>query len=683
MTTAAPDLADLAPARLEQLAKLGVNSPTDLLEYFPRDYVQESPERDISALKRNEIQLARGEVIAVDFVHSTRPRFVATIFDGTGKLNLTFFNGGYLRGKIVPGKIIRVRGKLQFFSGPQMINPKWEFIAPDAPKFTESVYRPIYSATADLPSPIISRMIRQRLPALLESVHEWFQPKLLKKRRMVGRAAAYQAIHHPASKSAALAARKRLVYDELMLLQLGLCLSRRLRDAPLAAPEINLDVRLDDRIRRRLAFKLTGAQDRAVADIVRDFTAGRPMNRLLQGDVGSGKTAVAVYAMLAAAARGYQSAILAPTEVLAEQHYLTLTNMLAGSRLKIGLFTQRTVQLSRGSLKSELSKGDIHLSVGTQALIQQDVEFANLGLVVVDEQHRLGVLQRASLRDKARSPHYLVMTATPIPRTLALSYMSDFDVSVLDELPPGRQPIKTRWHRMDAAAEAFEFVREEVAAARQAYIVLPKVDDDGFDEVKSVLREAAHLARGPLAGLRLASLHGRMSTEEKQSVMLAFRERRIDVLVATTVIEVGIDVPNASVIVIEQAERFGLAQLHQLRGRVGRGTAESHCILLSDAQGEEAQARLKTLVQSQNGFEIAEMDLKLRGPGEFFGSRQHGLPHFKLADLSKELELLVKARDDAQALLRDDPNLAAPQHRHLRGALIKQFGQTLGLALVG
>ena len=677
------EIPGISAARLEQLAELGVRTPGELLEYFPRDYVQESPEREIAALRGGEIQLARGEIVAVDFVQSTRPRFVATISDGTGKLNLTFFNGGYLRGKIVPGKIIRVRGKLQFFGGPQMVNPKWEAIAPDAPKFTESVHRAIYPATGNLPSGVIERLIKARLPVMLESVQEWFGAKLLKKRRLVGRAGAYQAIHQPANRSAAVAARKRLVYDELMLLQLGLGLSRRLRDAPLAAPEISVDARLDDRIRRRLVFKLTGAQDRAVAEISRDLSAGRPMNRLLQGDVGSGKTAVAVYAMLAAAAKGYQSAILAPTEVLAEQHFLTLSNMLAGSRLKIGLFTQRTRQTSHGSLRAELAKGDIHISVGTQALIQEDVEFSNLGLVVVDEQHRLGVLQRASLRDKAKSPHYLVMTATPIPRTLALSYLSDFDVSVLDELPPGRQAIKTRWMRMDGAGGAFDFVRREAAEGRQAYIVLPKVEDDGLDEVKSVMREAESLSRGALSGLRLAALHGKMSTEEKQSVMMAFRAGTIDVLVATTVIEVGIDVPNASVMVIEQAERFGLAQLHQLRGRVGRGTVESHCILLSDARGEEAQARLNTLVRTQNGFEIAEMDLKLRGPGEFFGSRQHGLPRFKLADLNKELELLAKARDDAKELLAGDPNLSWPQHRALRAALVKEFGETLGLALVG
>jgi ATP-dependent DNA helicase RecG len=684
-TSATGAFSEFSPARLEQLAELGIARPADLLEYFPRDYIQESPERPIAELKAGEIQLARGEVIAVDFVPGTSPRFVATLSDGKSALALTFFHGGYLRGRIMPGLILRARGKVQKYRGaPQMINPKWEVVAEDAPVVTESAYRPIYPASAALDSNALTRLIHGRLEAVTAGVEEVLPSPLLHRRRLMERRAAYLAIHKPADRADANAARRRLVYDELILLQLGLGLSRRLRDASLAAPTIPIDKRLDLRIRRRLNLTLTGAQERAVGQIAADLQSGRPMNRLLQGDVGCGKTAVAVYAMLAAAAAGLQSALLAPTEVLAEQHYLTLTNMLEGSRVKIGLFTQRSRQKSRQSLSRELKAGEIHLAVGTQALLQEDVEFARLGLVIVDEQHRLGVLQRATMRDKAAWPHSLIMTATPIPRTLALSYLSDFDVSVIDELPPGRRPILTRWMSCAQAAQAYAFVRQQIAAGRQAYIVLPQVEDDGLDaEVKSVLREFDRLGKGPLAGLRLAALHGRMSTEEKQAVMTGFRAGKIDVLVATTVIEVGIDVPNATVILIDQADRFGLAQLHQLRGRVGRGAEASHCILVSDARGEAAQLRLKTIAQTQNGFEIAEMDLKLRGPGEFFGSRQHGLPQFKLADLSRELHMLTWARDDAQALLAKDPNLTLPMHRNLRAALVKQFGQTLGLAQVG
>jgi ATP-dependent DNA helicase RecG len=665
--------------------KLGLNSAADLLEYFPRDYIKESPERAIEGLKSGEIQSARGEVIAVDFVAGPRPRFIATISDGK-PLTLTFFNSGYLRGKIVPGTLLRARGKVQHFRGePQMINPRWEIVRPDAEVLTEAIYRPIYPASAAASSRVIEKLVGEHIQQILAEVGEWFDDRLLRRRHLIGRREAYRAIHKPVDQKEARQARKRLVYDELMLLQLALAISKSQRQAPLVAPAIRIDKLLDQRIRDRLSFKLTEAQERTVSEIARDMRSGLPMQRLLQGDVGSGKTAVAVYAMLAVVANKLQAAMLAPTEILAEQHYLTLTNMLAGSRVEIGLFTQRTRKQSRQALHAALAAGRIHIAVGTQALLQEDVEFAELGLVVVDEQHRLGVLQRAGLRDKAKSPHYLVMTATPIPRTLALSYLADLDVSTIDQLPPGRRPIKTRWLKTAQAAEAYQFIRAEVGQGgrgHQAYIVVPQVEE-GDDGVKSVLNEVERLRAGPLNGLRLESLHGRMSTEEKQAVMNALRDGGVDVLVATTVIEVGIDVPNATVILIDQAERFGLAQLHQLRGRVGRGKAESHCILLSDASGDDAEARLNALTRTHSGFEIAEMDLRLRGPGEFFGSRQHGLPAFKLASLKDEMPLLAQAKEDALALLKDDPHLGLPVHRNLRAALIRQFGQTLGLAQIG
>ncbi|HEX5242826.1 MAG TPA: helicase-related protein, partial [Tepidisphaeraceae bacterium] len=331
----------------------------------------------------------------------------------------------------------------------------------------------------------------------------------------------------------------------------------------------------------------------------------------------------------------------------------------------------------------DLSEGKIHLAVGTQSLISEDIEFANLGLVVVDEQHKLGVRQRAVLKSKGLAPHYLVMTATPIPRTLALSFFADFDVSVIQSLPPGRLPIKTRWLRSARAVEAYEFIRSEVGAGRQAYIVLPRVEEDALDEFKSVIKEHARLSKGPLSGLKLAILHGQMSTEEKQTTMSGFRDRQIDVLVATTVIEVGIDIPNATVMLIDNAEQFGLSQLHQLRGRVGRGGQASHCILISDAVNESAEQRMQAMVDSTDGFEIAEMDLKLRGPGEFFGTRQHGLPEFKLADLTSELALLQQAKEDALALLNDDPSLNELAHIALRKALTHQLGTSLDLAQIG
>ena len=679
------DLAGVGPTRAKAFRALGVKTLGDLLEYFPRDYQFESSELTIRELVADQIQTVRGEVVAVDYVPSRpRPRFEATIQDDTGKLALVWFHRADLRRQIHPGMLVRVQGRVKFFRNfPQMHQAKWWAIGAETERITETRFRPIYPASMRLPSDAIGRVIDENLDAALEEVEEWFEPALLVKRALPARRDAYRAIHRPAHQRDALRARRRIIYDELMVMQLGLGISRRLQDGRVTAPVMRIDRLLDERIRQRFPFTLTDAQQSAVWQIVADLKSGRPMNRLLQGDVGSGKTVVALYAMLVGVANKLQSALLAPTEVLAEQHYLTLSTLLRDSNVTVELFTNRTKRANKGERLKALAGGTLHLAVGTQALIQEDVEFADLGLVVVDEQHKLGVRQRAVLKGKGLAPHYLVMTATPIPRTLALSYFADFDVSVIDALPPGRQPIRTRWLKPARADEAYAFIRKEVEAGRQAYIVLPQIDDNGLDDAKSVLKEHERLSAGPLASLRLGLLHGQMSTDEKQDVMTRFRAGEVDVLVATTVIEVGVDVPNATVILIDNAERFGLSQLHQLRGRVGRGQHASHCLLISEAVGETAQARMAAMTQTTDGFEIAEMDLQLRGPGEFFGTRQHGLPEFKLADITSEMDLLQQAKEDALAMLTADPRLTSPPHKHLRAALIDQLGETLALAQIG
>jgi len=694
MTTAAAvtldspveSLAPMTARRATLLRQLGLHSLRELIEHFPTRYQYEAAEGVVADLVPGQIHTVRGEVVACDYIAGRgKPRFEATLQDEHGeKLAIVWFNGHYFRKAIRPGLMIRVQGTVKVFRNiPQMANPKMQRVDSDDEAIVESRIRAIYPASADLKSDEIERILADHVPTALPLIEEYLGDDLRARHGLITRPEAYQLMHQPKTLRDGAAARRRLIYDELLLMQLGLGISKSLRDGRVTAPKLKVDKTLDERIRRRFPFDLTAAQTRAIHQILRDVQSGAPMNRLLQGDVGSGKTSVAVYAMLVAVANKMQAAILAPTEVLAEQHYLTLSNLLRDSSVQIGLFTQRTKRLSKGAINRDLSEGRMHLAIGTQALLQQDIEFANLGLVVIDEQHKLGVKQRAKLKTKGYSPHYLVMTATPIPRTLALSYFADFDLSVIDELPPGRTPIKTSLFRSEQSAPAWDFVRTQVEAGRQAYVVLPQIEDSPMEDVKSVKSEFDRLNKGPLKGLRLLMLHGEMATDDKQAVMHAFRNHQADVLVATTVIEVGVDVVNATVMVIESAERFGLAQLHQLRGRVGRGSHESYCVLVSDARTDDALARLQAMCQTHDGFEIAEIDLQQRGPGQFFGTRQSGLPEMKLADITREMELLQICRADAQDILAKDPRLADSSRRSLRNALVRQFGGSLQLASVG
>ena len=686
LETSLSALAGVGPKRAKALADLGLHKLGDLLEYFPRSYRFESSERLVAELVHDQIQVVRGEVIAADYLAGRpRSRFEATLKDAEGnKLALVWFNGAYLRFRVRPGMLLRVRGKVRLWRNiPQMANPKWEQVEEATAQIDQDSFRPLYAATGSIASETIEWVIAQNLEVALAELAEPLTAGLMKQRRLRSRREAYRMIHRPRDERDAREARKRLVYEELLLLQLGLGLSKRLREGKISAPVLRIDRNLDARIRARFPFSMTRAQQNAAYEIAHDLKSGRPMNRLLQGDVGSGKTVVALYAMLVGVANKLQSAMLAPTEVLAVQHYLTLSKFLEGSSVHIELFTGKLKPKERAALLRDLADGKIDIAVGTQALLSQGVEFANLGLVVVDEQHKLGVRQRAHLREKGMSPHYLVMTATPIPRTLALSYLADFDVTTIDELPPGRQRIETRHMPAANSAKAYEFVGRQAQKDQQAYVVLPQIEADELSDARSVKKHFEELAAGPLKDLRLAMLHGQLSTKEKSETMAAFRAGQIDVLVATTVIEVGIDVPNATTMVIENAERFGLSQLHQLRGRVGRGAEKSYCLLIGDATTDEARQRLRAMCDTSDGFKLAEVDLQLRGPGDFFGTRQHGLPPLKLANLTEEMELLQEAREDALQILAEDPHMRETQHQVLRQELLATYGETLGLALVG
>jgi ATP-dependent DNA helicase RecG len=494
---------------------------------------------------------------------------------------------------------------------------------------------------------------------------------------------AIRAIHAPADRRELESARRRLIYQELLVLQLALALKHNEQHSRRNAPPFEATAKIDARIRRLFPFEMTAAQNRAIDEVAADMARPHPMNRLLQGDVGSGKTVVAVYSMLLAVAHGHQAVLMTPTEVLARQHAATLERTLAASHVKWGVLTGGTSPAEREELLRQLAAGELNVVIGTQAILQPDVCFARLGLVVIDEQHKFGVRQRASLKQAALDPHYLVMTATPIPRTVAMTIFGDLDVSTLDELPPGRQTVHTYLVGQDQQAKWWDFFGRKLREGHQGYIVTPLIDESSEADVASLEQVYESLAHGPLEAYRLGLLHGRMTSSAKEETMQAFRRGDTQALVTTTVIEVGIDVANATLMAIYGGERFGLSQLHQLRGRISRGTQPGYCAVFSDVQSADARKRLEAFVATNDGFELAEIDFKLRGPGDLLGTRQHGLPPLRIADLARDAAVLDEARRDAQHLVASDPTLAAPDYALLRQMVLCRYGRVLELGDVG
>lgn len=678
------------------LRRLGIASVGALLDHAPMRYEREHAETTIaeaSALLPEGEDAAgnlsvRGELAAVRTVPGRRLRIEATLDDGTGSVRLVWFNAAWLARKLRPGLSIVVEGRASRWKGYlQFTNPSWRPADDEeaSDESREDRLRAVYPASEDLPSRRLEPLVATALDLTRGAVVDPLPADLRLRRAMLGLEAAYESLHRPPTRRDAANARRRLAYDELLLLQLGVMMKRRHLRETLVAPALTLDDAIDARIRERLPFELTGDQDRVCAEIARDLGTARPMNRLLQGDVGSGKTAVAAYAMLLAAAHGHQAAIMAPTGILAEQHHASISRLLAGAKTEVGLLTGATGTADRRAILERLASGDLDLVVGTHALLSDDAVFHSLGLVVIDEQHRFGVEQRSRLRRPdagGRVPHVLVMTATPIPRTLSLTIFGDLDSSVIHERPPGRSPTVTRVVGPDKAPDVYGYLAERVAAGEQGFVVVPAVEESetGLADVEGHRR---HLAAGPLRDARLEVLHGRLSATERDDVMDRFRRREIDVLVATVVIEVGVDVPNATMIVIEHAERFGLAQLHQLRGRVGRGEKRGVCAFIGDPTTEDGRRRLEAIGSTDDGFRIAELDLEIRGPGELFGARQSGLPPFHFADLVEDLDLLRIAREDAARWIEEDPALLAPEAGRLRVLLNERYGEVFGLGDVG
>ena len=653
-------------ARAKSLAKLGVTDLKSLLAYFPRAYEDRRESRRIAELQIGERACVTAMVAGAPKLSRIRKGLELVklrVVDESAALELTYFNRSYLRNTFRVGESYTFYGTVEgTLLRRQMTNPLFE--KEGKGEITGRIV-PIYPLTAGVGQSLLHRAVRQGLDEAADRLPELLPAELRAQNGLCGVRFAYENIHFPADDAALAAARRRLAFEELYFLTLGLRLLRARRTAVKGKTCASVDM---TPFFDALPFSLTGAQRRAADDILRDMTAARPMNRLVQGDVGSGKTMVAAAAVCFAAKNGLQSALMAPTEILAEQHYHTLAPLLEGLGVRCALLTAATKAKTRRSILEQLAAGEIDLAIGTHALLSPDIVYQNLGLVVTDEQHRFGVNQRAALGAKGEAPHLLVMSATPIPRTLALMIYGDLDVSVIDELPPGRRSIETYAVPSSYHERIFAFVEKRLAEGRQAYVVCPMVEENGElpDERKAVTAYAEKLQKEVFPTRVVRFLHGKMKPKEKEAVMRAFAAGEIDVLVSTTVVEVGVDVPNAAVMLIENAECFGLSQLHQLRGRVGRGPWQSYCILVSDNRGEESRARLDAMCRTQSGFALAEEDLRLRGPGDFFGARQHGLPTLRVADFTCDMELLYEAQGAAEALLAADPGLEGHPALHAR-----------------
>jgi ATP-dependent DNA helicase RecG len=678
-------LKGVGPQRAELLQRLELHTARDVLFHFPRDYQDLTDHREVIELEEGKLQSVCGIVEDVELrsIGIGRSLLGVLVHGRTGFLRATWFNQAFIRERFVVGQRVMLSGKPKHKGLMwEMSHPRVETLADDEEAPPGRIL-PVYPATEGLPQWQIRRIVRSVLESHGGLLEEVFPEPYLAAHALwpIGRALA--EIHFPGGHENLQQARRRFVYQELFILQLGLAVKRYQQRAHADAPRLVATTEIDARIRRLFPFTLTAGQEQAIAQIAADMTGPVPMNRLLQGDVGSGKTIVAVYAMLLAVAHGYQTVLMAPTEVLARQHSLTLNRLLAASSVRRAQLTGGLPPKVRSELLEQIATGRMDLIVGTQAVIQESVAFDRLGLVVIDEQHRFGVKQRAMLRQSGQDLHYLVMTATPIPRTVTMTLFGDLDVSTIPDTPPGRQKIHTYLADETQRERWWQFFCRKLREGRQGYVVVPLVEESEELMVTSLDEAYEALSNGPLEAFRLGLIHGRMNGAEKDAVMDRFRNGEIQVLVCTSVVEVGVDVPNATLMTIEAAERFGLAQLHQLRGRITRGRYPGFCCVFANPQSPESTERLKAFVSTTDGFRLAEVDFALRGPGELLGTKQHGLPPFRIANLLRDAEILAEARRDAHALVDADPKLADPAHARLKRMMLVRYGQALELGDVG
>jgi ATP-dependent DNA helicase RecG len=674
------ELKGIGEARSRVYSKLKINTIGDLLYHFPRQYEDRRKLKRISELTDGESCAFLG--MAASRVVETRPRRNLTIQklrikDGTGEVIAVWFNRTYLKRTLQPGRQYMFYGKIsKRFGMAEVQNPEYEPVekAEDSSSLCRIV--PIYPSTSNLTQNMIRKDIRNALELTDCSLEEMLPDWVRQEYRLCEINYSIRNIHFPKDENALENARYRLVFQELLIFQLGLYAIKQRMSNTTGGIRFSPVPGIDDFI-SRLPFKLTGAQQRALDEISRDMESEKVMNRLLVGDVGSGKTIVALITMLKAIYNGYQAALMAPTEILAEQHYATVNRYLRGMGINVELLTGSVTKKEKARIQESIREGNASLIIGTHALIQEDLAFNRLGLVVTDEQHRFGVRQRAVFSAKGENPDVLVMTATPIPRTLALILYGDLDISVIDEMPPGRKPVKTYAVDESMRERINNFIRKKVQEGRQVYIVCPLVDESEMIDASSAVETAERIAKEDFPDLRVKLIHGKMKANEKDGAMKDFADGKFDILVSTTVIEVGVDVPNATVMVVENAERFGLAQLHQLRGRVGRGEHQSYCILYNKGDSEVASERMKIMTKTNNGFEIAEKDLEIRGPGDFFGTRQHGLPELNIANLYRDMNILKTAQEAADRIMKEDGGLEDRKNIKLRKVINEKFHEKL------
>lgn len=667
----------IGPKKADKLNKLGIFTLKDLLYYFPRQFEDRNNLKKIAQLEDGEKVTIKAVISSIN-TFSPKEGMTLTkidVKDETGSAKLVFFNKSYIKNTFRPGDSILVFGKVKKkFNNLELTSCELEYLT-NSPKNT-CRFMPVYQLTYGVTNKEIMSIIRTVLEDKELIIQEYMPQRIIEKYRLCSIDFAVRNIHSPSSKESLKIALYRIVFEELLILQLGLFVFKSGRNKEDGIKfETSKDLK---KIISALPFKLTKAQNRALDEIIQDMNLEKIMNRLVQGDVGSGKTVVALLALANCVLNGYQGALMAPTEILAGQHYISLTESLKDFGINVGLLIGGLTKKQKDTVLEQIKNNEIDILIGTHALIEDKVEFNNIGLVITDEQHRFGVMQRSKLSLKGANPDILVMTATPIPRTLALILYGDLDISIIDELPPGRQPIETIAIEKSKRDRAYNnLVRREVESGRQVYIVCPLVEESEAIEAKSAVELVEELRAEYFHDLRLGLLHGKMKSSEKDEVMRLFKDKEIDILVSTTVIEVGVNVPNATLMIIENAERFGLAQLHQLRGRVGRGSHKSYCVLIYDSKTDVCRQRMAIMEETNDGFKISEKDLEIRGPGEFFGTRQHGLPELKVANLFKHIKILKLAQQEARYILGEDNNLQLKENMALKKEIIDKFKDTL------